>query len=166
MKEAGRTIKDTIMDLNYLQAGIHTKESTLTGKHTAKVFIIGSTGNRIKGNFLKEWSKVTVFGMEQSKTHILELGNRIKQMVMEFMYGWMETDMRDPGKSAWEMGMELIFFKIKISILVSTFKVYLMAMVNMNGKMEISIVVILIKVSNKERANGNKNHKIKKILKI
>ena len=41
MKEAGRTIKDTIMDLNYLQAGIHTKESTLTGKHTAKVFILG-----------------------------------------------------------------------------------------------------------------------------
>jgi hypothetical protein len=38
--------------------------------------------------------------MEQSKTHILELGNRIKQMVMEFMYGWMETDMKDLGKSA------------------------------------------------------------------
>jgi hypothetical protein len=41
-----------------------------------------------------------------------------------------------------------------------------MAMVNMNGKMVISIVVILIKDLNKVRANGNKNHKIKKILKI
>lgn len=54
MKEAGKTIKDIILVLNYLQVEIHIKESTLTGKHTVKVFIIGSMGNRIKDNFLKE----------------------------------------------------------------------------------------------------------------
>jgi hypothetical protein len=54
MKEVGRMIKDKIMDLNYLQVEIHTKESTLTGKHMVKVFTIGSMGNHIKDNFSKE----------------------------------------------------------------------------------------------------------------
>ena len=91
-------IKDKIMDLNYLQVEIHTKESTLTGKHMVKVFTIGSMGNHIKDNFSKEWSKDMVSGVEQNKIHILEHGNRIKQMVMVSMFGWTETDMKDLGK--------------------------------------------------------------------
>jgi hypothetical protein len=41
-----------------------------------------------------------------------------------------------------------------------------MDMDNMNGKMEIFTVVILIMVLNKEKVNGNKNHKIHPILRI
>jgi hypothetical protein len=55
------------------------------------------------------------------------------------------------------MVMVLIFFKTKISTQDSIVKVFLMDMDNTNGKMEIYIVVILIKDLNKERVNGNKN---------
>jgi hypothetical protein len=70
------------------------------GRLMVKVFIIGLMGNPIKDNSLKEWSRATVSGMEQNRIHILERGNRIKQMGMVCMYGWMATDMKDHGRPA------------------------------------------------------------------
>ena len=125
-----------------------------------KEFIVGLMGNHIKGNFLRGWSKATDFGKEQNRIHILEHGDKTKLMVMGFIFGWVVIDMKDHGKHAWEMGMVLIFFKIKISTQVSIFKDFLMDTDNMNGKMEMFTAVILIKVWNKEKVNGNKNPKI------
>lgn len=70
MKEFGRMIKDTNLDLNYLQVEIHTKENILMARLMEKVYIIGSTEKHIKVNFSKEWSKATDFGKEQNRIHI------------------------------------------------------------------------------------------------
>jgi hypothetical protein len=41
MKEVGKMIKDTKMDLSYLQVEIHIRENISMARHMAKVFIIG-----------------------------------------------------------------------------------------------------------------------------
>ena len=98
MKEFGSMIKDTIMDLNYLQVAILTKESTLMGRLMVKVFIhirmekfmmvIGLKGKKLGLEFGKDFMMILIW----------ENGLIIKFMVLVFINGLTGIGMKVNGK--------------------------------------------------------------------
>jgi hypothetical protein len=83
-------------------------------------------------------------------------GEIAKRGGMVFIYGKMETSMKENGKTVWNMGTVLIYLETVIAIKDNTNLESQMVLVSINGAMEAFILEISAMVWSMEKANGGK----------